>query len=364
MTETGRDWRNCPPRVSGIFLLTLAAALLGARNVHANGRRLIETGFDSPDSRAYAVGEPDFERLPFAGTVVIPTRLSGGHEISAAEVFSDEHWEAAEFAGMISDFRSVIARRPIEVFLLVQADPGGVDWFDDKAWDQIEQHFRILANIVNVCRLRGFLFDCESYAKPNYPFAYSAIPHASERDFQKYRVRVRQRAQATMAQIAAQAPRATILGYYLLSVIPFNVDLNNNSVLQSVRYGLVPSWVDGWLQAAPRTITFHDENENSYFYSSASQFQAAQLCLRSRFDAVASGGGRVHLGSCIYLDHCRPADAAGVSFDVAIANARQWSDEYILVYGERGTWWKRNHRFTYWPDRFPGIEAALRSAPR
>ena len=59
-------------------------------------------------------------------------------------------------------------------FLIFNANPGNVDWFDDAGWKNIVDHWRIAAWIVRQSGFKGICFDPEPYAAPHAQFQYSA----------------------------------------------------------------------------------------------------------------------------------------------------------------------------------------------
>lgn len=80
------------------FLLLLAAASVAPAEPPPERKKLIATGWDSPTPAQYRSHLSEFERWPFDGTTIQPTRrIAGGKTADAKFAFSRERWDRSEF---------------------------------------------------------------------------------------------------------------------------------------------------------------------------------------------------------------------------------------------------------------------------
>jgi hypothetical protein len=147
-------------------------------------------------------------------------------------------------------------------------------------------------------------------------------------------------------------------------------------------YGLLPAMIDGWLDAAPATVTFVDGNESAYLYNSPLAFLQAAVDIKGRCQELVSPENRakyraqVQVSSGIYLDaYWNPKTSpwyidgqGGSRVDRLRANtaaALAAADQYVWVYGEQFRWWPTPNggvKPQSWPEALPGSEQALRYA--
>src|SRR5690348_7529900 len=118
----------------------LALALLAVLPAMAEepAGKLIATGWDAPTPARWRKELPAFARRGvFQGAVLMPTRRVGGADVPAAYAFTADVWAWDDFAAAVADLRAARSATVTETFLLVGANPGNVDWFDDGGWRQI-----------------------------------------------------------------------------------------------------------------------------------------------------------------------------------------------------------------------------------
>ena len=144
-------------------------------------KKLIATGWDQPSSRELPGILREMESRPFDGVVVpVAGRRSDGKPASLGWAFVDEKWSREWFQPEVDGSRACKFQRLTDNFVIVGANPGNVDWFDDDGWRQIVEHWRIAAWVAKqVGRARGILFDPEPYTPPHAQFGYAAQPQAA-----------------------------------------------------------------------------------------------------------------------------------------------------------------------------------------
>jgi len=143
-------------------------------------------------------------------------------------------------------------------------------------------------------------------------------------------------------------------------------------------YGLLPGFVNGWLDAAPPTLTFVDGCEQAYRYNSRLDYLTGANLVRNKCLRLVAPENRykyraqVQVGFGVYLD---PPDSnryidPGAQTPVQrlaenVAAALDAADEYVWIYGEKASWFPSPHPLAdkvRWPEKMPGIEQALRLA--
>jgi hypothetical protein len=319
----------------------------------------------------------------FDGTTIRPTRsVAGGGQKDSRHAFSREPWRWEEFAEALADLQ---AARPVtcrETFLMVYANPGDVDWFDDVGWREIVNHWRLLARLAKQGGLRGLLYDAEPYVKPFSQFRYAAQAGRDEHSFAEYRVKARERGRAVMRAVMEEFPTVTIFSYRLFSDLLPLLDAGDVSLaLEPVTYGLQPAFVDGWMDVAPDGLSIVEGTEAiGYRANSPEEYHAAFTRQRLRLPEFLSPENRerfarqLRIGQSLYLDaHVNPPgskytiDRTGSSpagrLAANLASALAASDGVVWLYGEQARWWPEGKPDSVrWVDKLPGALAAIRRA--
>ena len=345
-------------------------------------KRLIATGWDNPDAARLRENLAEMERRPFDGVVVqLVGRDEAGEAVPLYWAFHERPWQREWFREEVARLAECEFRTITDNFLLLLANPGHVDWFDDEGWRAIVDHCRIAAWAARAGGMQGIAFDPEPYAPPAAQFHYAAQPQYAEHSFDGYYAKARQRGAEMMAAIVEEYPDITLLCYFMNSVVAAAADQPDpRRALEPMGYGLLPAFIDGWLDAAPPTVTFVDGCETAYRFNSPEQFLRAAVDIKGICQNLVSPENRaryraqVEVGFGIYLDaYWNPPDSpwyidglGGPRVDRLRANtaaALAAADTYVWIYGEQFRWWPTpNPRVgeKTWPAALPGSEAALR----
>ena len=344
---------------------------------------LIATGWDSPTPARFRAELADFEKWnAFDGTTIFPTRqTSDGQTHPAHNAFSHEHWEWSEFAQCIADLRAAKPQRATRNFLILYANPGDVDWFDDAGWREVVDHWRLLARVCRESGMIGILYDAEPYTPPHSQFLYRAQPAQEQHSFAEYQAQARQRGREVMQAVAEEHPALTIMTYRLFcDVLPVLDSGDPSAALEPSIYGLQPAFVDGWCDVMPPELRVIEGDEDAYRFNSESDFDRAYTRLRTKLPAFVSPENREKLrnqtrvGHGIYLDaHVNPPESpwyidrlGGTSDERLAANvsaALAAADGFVWIYGEQGRWWPGGDaKFPVWPEKLAGADRALQLA--
>ncbi len=345
---------------------------------------LIVTGWDSPSPSQFRKHVAEFEKWGvFDGTTISPTRrAANGVEVDVKNAFSREPWKWEEFTDALADLRAAKPTTCRETFLMLYANPGDVDWFDDAGWREVVNHWRLLARLAKQGGLRGLLYDAEPYVKPFSQFRYAAQPEFAKHTFAEYRAKARQRGREVMRAVAKEFPDATFFTYRLFSdMLPLLDSGDLARALEPDTYGLQPAFVDGWMDVAPgRLIVIEGTEDIGYRANAPDAYNAAYTRQRLRLPEFIAPENRgkfsrqLRIGQSLYLDaHVNPPghpwtiDRTGSSparrLAANISSALAASDGLVWLYGEQARWWPGGDaKAQTWAQKLPGAVNAIRRA--
>jgi len=366
-----------------LMTVGLAAALLAsgvAAWAQSDGpeKRLIAVGWDMPNAERLRANLDAMETTPLHGCSV---RFAGpGNKPAMWFSFSREPYDEQVVAQILADLQAVQPRQLRDRFLLLNANPGEVDWFDDAGWQIIVEHWRTAARVARAGGLAGIMFDPEAYRDPYRAFDWSAQAQAGQHTFAQYCEKTRQRGREIMTAVAGEYPDATILALFLLSIHRAAAERTDPmGALTGQAYGLLPAFVNGWLDAAPPTLTIVDGCEAAYRYNSRLDYLSGANLIRSTCQRLVAPENRykyraqVQVGFGVYLDaYVNPPENTwyinpGAQTPVRrladnVATALAVADKYVWIYGEQASWWPSPvvaSDKVRWPQKLPGIEQAL-----
>src|SRR5947209_14495110 len=150
-------------RLSFVILLgslgVIPAAQPGPEKDALKGKKLIEWGWDEPDTKFMLQNVEKMEQFPFDGLVFHAT--SGKGDNLAWEVWGSKKFAPDDFKQAIDDLKATKFNRFTDRFLRVNVAPGNIDWFDDGAWAKIANNSAVAARVAKEGRCKGFMFDTE-----------------------------------------------------------------------------------------------------------------------------------------------------------------------------------------------------------
>jgi hypothetical protein len=373
--------------VVGVLAAAVAAAQAAGEEAPdvRRPKKLIAVGWDLfSDTGWIREHREEMEKRPFDGILInVVGRRDDGKDQPLRLAFSRPAWKHEWFAAAAADLKAAGFTRFTDNFLLVGANPGDVDWFDDEGWRNVVEHWRIAARLARAAGVKGLGFDPEPYHPPYAAFTYAAQAERDRHTFDAYAAKARARGREVMTAVAAEYPDVTILSFFLDSLCASAAGHADPRPLLAGRgYGLLPAFVDGWLDAAPPGATMVDGHESSYLYNSDIQFLDAANLIRGACQELVSPENRakyraqVQTGFGIYLDaYVNPPSSnwyvdgkGGPRVERLRANtaaAVRAADRYVWIYGEKCRWWPTPNKGVTgktWPEALPGCEDALRMA--
>jgi hypothetical protein len=345
------------------------AAGVGAALSDPPGKKLIEYGWDVPTPAQLRDGLATMEKRPFDGLIF---RLSGGHNAFLTN--------SLDPAGFVEDERILrdlqFARFTDNFVLIWGSPPAGFNWFDETQWQAIQTNATLLAKIGRAGRVRGICFDPEPYDFSLWDYARQT--EAKGHTFTEYRTKVRERGAQLMRAFEKSMPGATILTFFHVSMFDRFATLPEEQRAERLsreRWGLMPDFFIGMLDAASNQAHFIDGNENSYYYTSREQYFRAYHAIRERARGMIPTELRdkynrqVQAGQALYVDQNfalrQPKPEQYLSYRMTPEERAQWfehntywalytTDQYVWCYSERMNWWK--------DETPPGLETAIANA--
>jgi len=308
-------------------------------------KKLIEWGWDEPNTRFMRENVEKIEQMPFDGLIFHVDSSKGGSLVW--EMWGSRRFEFSEFQQAIDDLKATPFRRLTDRFLRVNVTPGNVDWFDDQAWSVVLQNFTVAAQVAKQGGCKGFMSDVEQYN--DQLFQYAKQKHRESKSFADYQAKVRQRGQEWMKAVNGQFPDITIL-------LTFGYSITGGAAKDRAEasYGLLADFLDGMLDACPPQTRIVDAWEGAYTYKKQEQFQRAYDTIKvksAEWTAVPEKYRRqVEAGFGIWMDcnwrgvgwhvddlsknHFTPEE-----FEASVRSALQTSDQYVWIYTEQPRWW-------------------------
>ncbi|UCH34191.1 MAG: hypothetical protein JSV65_16880 [Armatimonadota bacterium] len=329
-------------------------------------RKLIEWGWDQPDTAYLREHIADMERTPFNGVIFGVRAWTKDGPV----YFSHENWGARRFTAeelrpAMEDMRATRFARFTDNFLRLNVTPGNVDWFDPK-FEAVIGNTRLAAKVAAAGRVRGFMFDVEMYQSP--VFTYRGQKYSAEKSFDEYAAQVRARGREFMSAIQGEVEAPVVM----LTFGPSLIHQAPQARLEDIGYGLLPAFVDGMLEAAGPHTVIVDGYEGAYPFRDVAQFSAARR-------AFAEAGRKFSKRPRLYRERMRLAfglwmdqgwrsvgwfpddpeknQISPLEFEYALHRALAETDKYVWVYSEQPNWYTR--------DKLPpGYVRAVRSARR
>ncbi len=312
------------------------------------GKKLIEWGWDEPDSAFLRANFERMEQLPFDGFVFHVVSDTGAN--LSWEAWGQREFKRSEFQKSSADLQAAKFRRLTHRFLRVNVAAGGIDWFDDAAWKVVLANSALSAQIAKESGCKGFMFDVEQYNKQLFYFPDQAH---KDKSFDQYRAKIRQRGQEWISAVNGQFPEITILLTFGYQIAQPRTERNEKDRSQA-HYGLLADFLDGVLTSCSDQTTIVDAWEQSYGYKRPEQFEKAYDTIKTKALEWTITPDRykkhVRAGFGIWMDYdwrTHGWDVENVSknysppaaFEESVRAALRVSDEYVWIYTEQPRWW-------------------------
>ena len=132
-------------------------------------KKLIECSWANCDTAFLRQNIETMEKLaPYDGIriqVDFKAKDSNGRivECSTYRIFKDVRWQYAWFKQALEDLQATKFTKFKHNFLMTSSSTGNIDWFDDKAWNNVCNNFSIMARLAREGGMVGLFFDPETY---------------------------------------------------------------------------------------------------------------------------------------------------------------------------------------------------------
>lgn len=333
------------------LILALGRTWMSASASTKARKKLIEFGWDEPDTRFLREHLHEMEQMPFDGVVFqvkYPTS-KGDTAVFEWTCWSPEPIPLEAVKPAIEDLKAVPFQRFTDNFLRFNVTPGNVDWFNDREWESVLHNAEIAARILKEAKIKGLLFDVEQYNTPLFRFPSQPQHHS----FEEYAQQVRLRGRQFIQQLNRGVPKLT-----LLLTFGYSLARHQGKPLSEAEYGLLEPFLDGMLEGASSQTLFVDGWEFSYPYKTAQQFEEAYRIIREQGPQDPSLKKKYQkqfrAGFGLWMD-CRSHQIGWhtdrftrnyftpMALETALTAALERSDEYVWLYSERLRWWPRQN---------------------
>lgn len=252
----------------------------------ASSRKLIEFGWDEPDTSFLRRHRDEMERSPFDGCVFHVAARAGDKGVSenftwlcwGKRRFTPEQFKAAR-----EDLESFSWSRFRHHFLRFNVTPGELDWFDD--YDAVVANARLAAELARAGRCDGILLDTEQYQ--GRLFEFKKQRDAGRRSWDDYASQARRRGREVMTAFQDGYPGLTVLLTFGHS-LAWKQSEQGKRPLAEGGYGLLVPFLDGMIEAAKAGTRLVDAYEQSYGYRDANAFERAYRAIKDDAAALAA----------------------------------------------------------------------------
>lgn len=331
----------------GIIACFIVSSLASAAKNPYAGKKLIEYGWDVPDTAFVRAHIAEMEKVPFDGVVIRVFAKPGSGDQLGWRTFSKQRIKPEEYEHAIADLKATKFKRFTDNFIQVIAYPGDVDWFDPD-WSAVAHNAGCLARIAKLSGCRGIMFDPEHYSE-HLVWKYKAQP--AGRTFEEYAEKIKECGKEFIRAINKEYPNITILTLYGPS-LPYLQSRPGG--LEAADYGLLMSFYDGMCEAATSGTIIVDGYESSYGYRKPMLFEDGRKTVLESARAISTeqSAFRKHIrcGFGVWADFnsanipWNPTDFTKnywtpEELRASLAYALGSSDGYVWVYSERLKWW-------------------------
>ena len=326
-----------------VACLLILCSVASAQTTRSTSKKLIEFGWDEPDTAFMRKHIAKMERMPFDGCVFTLTSDFLG------QGWGNRAFAAAELQKAIDDLTATTFKTFTHNFLRFDVTPGDVDWFDDFAG--IVSNAKLAATIAKKGKAAGILFDIEQYAAPLWNYAKQR--DAKSKSFDQYAEQAKRRGREVMTAFQQGYPDLTVFltfGYTL----PLVQGAKDKSKLAGVEYGLLAPFLDGMLEVARGKAKIVDGFEISYAWKQMSEFDDGLKMMREGVLPIVADADkyRAHMsaGFGVWMDQDWRKNGWDVNdatknyftpqqFQASVKKALATADEYVWIYTEKPKWW-------------------------
>jgi hypothetical protein len=357
------------------LLLLIGAATLVKADTTTTRRYLIKMGWEEGNPSFMRAHIAEMRATPFDGCVFHIGRPADRTGIGS---FTWEAWGTKRFAwtdfdSALVDMKSINFGRFDQNFFRVNVTPGRLDWFDDQSI--VVANLGLAARFAKESGCRGLMLDLEQYQGQLFDFREQQKLHPHSWD--SLNVQVRRTGRNVMGAIQSAYPDLVILttlGYSW----PFRETEGGRIPLRSCRYGLLPSFLDGMLDAARGKTVIVDGQEGLFVYRNPSYFPMFRDSLRREVLRMVADPGQYarhySVGASIWLDSEHEGWRWMASnpeknwltpsgLDSVLSAAIASTDSFTVFYSQQPRWWSASGRKENVPAAYDSVLRVVRTRP-
>lgn len=346
--------------ISFVFFSCLLVGMASS-TVHAD-KKLIEFGWDEPDTQFMREHVAEMERTPFDGCVFHVNYKSGDDTGSFTwECWGKKKFTQEQLQHAIDNLQNTPFEQFTHNFLRFNVTPGDVDWFDD--FSAVLHNAKLAARIAKQGKVKGILFDIEQYQSALFNYSEQKV---SSKSWDEYAKQVRKRGHELIEAFQSEYPDITIFltfGYCL----PWLQAKKEKGKLSEAHYGLLAPLLNGMVDAANEDATIVDGHELSYGYKDPGLFSKAYKTMESELLPIVANPAKYRtvfsFGFGIWMDkdwRQRGWNTEDFSknyfspeeFQASVEAALSASDEYVWIYTEQPRWWSSEGEPVKLPEEY------------
>ena len=344
-------WRHRTVSEQSGLLLAVCVTVLSASPLMAGQSprktKLIEYGVDYPSIEYTKRHIHKMEQAPFDGVVLRWSADIDGKSIDFTHTF----FRKAKFPPQavrtaIDDLKATPFHRFTDNFLNLRIIPGAPpkspdyhgDWFDDELWQFIVHNAKAAATVAKEGGLKGILFDTEAYH--GNPWNYTVQKHHEDKSFKDYADKARQRGRQVIKAINSVYSDITFIIIMATSYTAQEVLRGEKVPLETSGYGLLPSFIDGIIEASTPQTTLIDGYESAYPLTEYPQFVDARALMTTESAALSAIPGqyqkKMRVGFGLSTGHVTADELKNT-----LRYACTFAHEYIWIWSAHNTnWWE------------------------
>jgi hypothetical protein len=314
-------------------------------------KKLIEFGWDEPDTAFLREHVREMEATPFDGCVFHAKAVEPDGKLVnfAWQAWGRRGFTIAELQPAIDDLKATRFDRFTDNFLRFNTTPADLDWFDD--FTPILANARLAAQVAREGNCRGILFDTEGYQAKL--FDYRKQRDAKTEPWADYALQAKLRGREVMAAFSEGYPGVTVLLTFGPSY-PWKQSEAGKTPLPDSEDGLLAPFVEGMVEATTGGARLVDAHELSYGYRDLDKFARARQTILEGVAPILDHPEvyrkTIGIGFGLWLDYDWPkygwdeADIAKnyftpAAFEASTRKALETADEFVWIYTEKPRWW-------------------------
>jgi len=342
---------TCGFIVAILFAVTFVEPISVSARELAAGKKLIEFGWDEPDTAFMRKQAAQMDATPFDGCVYHMRCLQtdGKDTDFIWSCWGRRAFTIEQVQHAIDDLKATRFKHLRHNFLRFNVTPGDLDWFDD--YSAVVTNAYLAARVAREGGV-GILFDTEQYN--SQLFDYRKQPGASTNAWEQYANQARQRGGEVMNAFQVGFPGLKVLMTFGYGSKPWQESNGGKRPLRECTYGLLAPFLDGMIDAARNGSQLIDGCESAYSYFDEKKFRTARQMIhkdvlamvadREKYQRVFSASFGLWLDyqwreRGWNVDHPERNPWTPDKFEGIVRTALSYADEYVWIYSETPRWW-------------------------